>query len=29
MHAVNSGELAEVYQRITTTEVLAYIAGRS
>ncbi len=26
---VNSGELAEVYQRITTAEVLAYIAGRS
>jgi len=26
---VNSGELAEVYQRITTTEILAYIAGRS
>ena len=26
---VNSGELAEVYQRITTAEILAYIAGRS
>jgi hypothetical protein len=26
---VNSGEVAEVYQRITTAEVLAYIAGRS
>jgi hypothetical protein len=25
---VNSGELAEVYRRITTAEVLAYIAGR-
>ena len=26
---VDSGELAEAYQRITTAEVLAYIAGRS
>ena len=26
---VNSGEVAEVYQRITTAEALAYIAGRS
>jgi len=24
---VNSGELAEVYHRITTVEALAYIAG--
>ena len=29
MHAANSGELAEVYQRLTTAEVLAYVAGRS